>query len=77
MLKAMQMDPKDLAAAFTFLDNLRESGKINMFGAAPYLADAFDLERREAIAISAAWMETFDREASADDRAAKALEAAK
>jgi len=65
----------DLAQAFAFIDALREGGKINMFGAAPYLADAFDLERREAVVISAAWMETFDAEMTAAERAAKAWEA--
>ena len=42
-----------------FLDNLRESGKTNMFGAVPYLQRAFKLERETASVIWAYWTETF------------------
>jgi hypothetical protein len=44
---------------FTFLDNLRESGITNMFGAGPYLADAFDIPKSDANKIVSTWMETF------------------
>jgi hypothetical protein len=40
-----------------YLDGLRESGEANMFGAAPYLEDEFDIDRTEAIAILSYWME--------------------
>ena len=33
---------------FDYLDNLRESGVTNMFGASPYLQEAFDLTKIEA-----------------------------
>jgi hypothetical protein len=42
-----------------FLDQLRESGEINMFGAAPYLAEFFDLTQQEARKVLAYWMQTF------------------
>ena len=42
-----------------FLDALRESGKINMFGAAPYIADFFDLPMEQARKILTYWMQTF------------------
>lgn len=42
-----------------FLDELRESGEINMFGAAPYLADVFDLSQQEARKVLTYWMKTF------------------
>lgn len=45
---------------FVYLDNLRESGKINMFGAAPHLAQAYELTRQEARDILLEWMQTFD-----------------
>lgn len=32
---------------FAFLDALRESGRINMFGAAPFLRDAFPELRKQ------------------------------
>lgn len=44
---------------FSWLDALRESGKMNMFGAAPYLAREFGLSGNEARAILAQWMQTF------------------
>ena len=43
----------------TYLDDLRESGVTNMFGAAPYLEQTFSLERREAREILHHWMKTF------------------
>jgi hypothetical protein len=44
----------------TYLDELRESGAINMFGAAPYLAEEFcSLSRQQARDILSYWMATF------------------
>jgi hypothetical protein len=42
-----------------FLDQLRESGAINMFGAAPYVSDAFGVSKYEARDLVINWMETF------------------
>lgn len=43
---------------FAFLDALRESGRINMFGAAPFLRDAFpELSGEQAKAVLMSWME--------------------
>jgi hypothetical protein len=43
-----------------FLDNLRESGKTNMFGATPYLQKAFkNLTRDESVKVLSYWMNTF------------------
>ena len=42
-----------------FLDDLRESGSINMFGAAPYVADAFGVSKYEARDLVKNWMDTF------------------
>lgn len=41
---------------YLFLDRLRESGKINMFGAVPYLEQAFKLSRKEATEVLMDWM---------------------
>lgn len=49
----------DKEMVFEFLDTLRESGAINMFGAGPYVQDAFGLDRREARDLVLEWMETF------------------
>lgn len=49
----------DKEIVFEFLDTLREGGAINMFGAAPYIQEAFDLDRRQAGDLVLEWMETF------------------
>ena len=42
-----------------FLDELRESGVTNMFGAGPYVAEAFDLGAADAREVTSYWMESF------------------
>lgn len=43
-----------------FLDELRESGITNMFGAAPYLREEFpELTKEDARAIVTQWMDSF------------------
>ncbi len=49
----------DKQVYFNFLDSLRDSGQTNMFGAAPYLMEMFDLDRFEAKEIVIEWMQTF------------------
>ena len=45
----------------SYLDDLRDSGETNMFGAAPYLKREFpDLTRNDARDIVLYWMATFD-----------------
>ncbi len=43
-----------------FLNELRDSGETNMFGAAPYLVEHFDLEPRDAKKVLMAWMASFN-----------------
>ena len=50
---------------FDYLDNLRESGVTNMFGAAAYLSRDFDLAPEDAQRILVYWMETFESRSSA------------
>jgi len=50
------------AEYFQFLNELRESGITNMFGAARYLEDKFpELSRQEATTELSAWMKSFDK----------------
>jgi len=44
---------------FRYLDNLRESGKTNMFGASPWIQEAFEMNRYDANRFLVKWMETF------------------
>lgn len=60
------------AEIFEWLDDLRDGGSVNMFGAAPYVADAFHLSLTEARKVTMAWAKTFDREKTAAERAALA-----
>lgn len=45
---------------FAFLDMLRESGKINMFGASPYIQKAFEFNKAQARQYLLAWMESYN-----------------
>lgn len=42
-----------------YLDALRLSGVTNMYGAAPYLTEHFDLTTTEARAVLVFWMQSF------------------
>ncbi len=44
-----------------FLDELRESGVTNMFGARPYLMRDFGLDKETAKDIFTYWMESFGK----------------
>jgi hypothetical protein len=46
---------------FLYLDDLRDSGVTNMFGARPYLMRAFDIPPARATATLSAWMKTYSQ----------------
>lgn len=43
-----------------FLDDLRESGEINMYGASAYVETEFSVSNHEAHQITLYWMQTFE-----------------
>lgn len=45
-----------------YLDDLRESGDTNMYGAGPYVVERFGITKKEARDIVKYWMETFGQE---------------
>lgn len=47
-----------------YLDELRNSGITNMFGATPFIQKAFGLKEKKSQQILVYWMETFGK----DDR---------
>ena len=55
---AARADNRD-AAVFAYLDDLRESGSTNMYGAAPYVAEVFGVSKPDARKLLTKWMETF------------------
>ena len=58
MDKTIYTDLEDLV--FPYLDRLRESGIVNMFGAGPYVEDEFGCNSRSAKELLIKWMSTFD-----------------
>ena len=46
---------------FDYLDALRESGKVNIFGAPGYLQEQFGLSREQAKDVWLAWTMQFKR----------------
>ena len=46
----------------TFLDELRDSGATNMFGASPYVEEAFGLTSKEAKEVTVYWMSSFGQD---------------
>lgn len=60
MNQELKPPEKLLPEHLEFLKDLRNSGAINMIGAAPYLRDAFpDVNRAESHEIVSHWMKTF------------------
>lgn len=46
-----------------YLEDLRRSGVTNMYGAVPYLMDAFpELSKGEAVVILSDWMKNYNRD---------------
>ena len=52
---------------FNYLNDLRDSGVTNMFGASPYLEREFDLSSREAREVLSSWMGNFKDEGYDED----------
>lgn len=44
---------------FEYLDDLRDSGTTNMYGAVPYLVEKFGLSMSEATDVLVRWMESY------------------
>jgi hypothetical protein len=44
---------------YIYLEELRDSGVTNMWGASSYLEEEFDLGRKDARAIHLAWIKAF------------------
>ena len=45
---------------YQYLEGLRQSGITNMFGASPYLANAYALSEKVATNVLMSWMENYD-----------------
>jgi len=45
---------------YVYLEDLRQSGVTNMFGAGPYLQKAYGLNPREAREVLGSWMDNYN-----------------
>lgn len=54
-------EEREVKEMFRFLDNLRESGVTNMWGAVPYMRKAFPLHKEGLGKVHTKWMETFSQ----------------
>ena len=48
------------AKVFNFLNDLRDSGKVNMFGARPYIIKTFGTGEKKSNEILILWMKNFE-----------------
>ena len=55
-LKVEKYHPSFRFEVFQFLNELRESGKTNMFGARPYLIDEFELDKKQSAELLSEYM---------------------
>lgn len=62
----------ELAGHFRYLDELRESGRTNMWGAPAYLRAERYLDEDEANVVHGQWMDTFDGKSTPLERATRA-----
>ncbi len=53
------MSKDEVQAVFSFLDNLRDTGAVNMFGAAVYVRSAFGYDKKLSSKLTILWMENF------------------
>ena len=53
---------KEVKEVFTYLNELRDSGVTNMFGATPYLVDEFGFDKRNASNYLILWMQSYKNE---------------
>ena len=53
---------EEVKEVFTYLNELRDSGVTNMFGATPYLVDEFGFDKRNAANYLILWMQSYKNE---------------
>ncbi|MEK0347913.1 MAG: hypothetical protein QQN44_06245 [Nitrosopumilus sp.] len=60
--------PESWNKYFKFLDDIRDSGVTNMFGASEYLEENFGLNHMDAIVVLTLWMKTFSQRHPGEDK---------
>lgn len=57
----MEKPEENMKAYFEYLEALRTTGVTNMFGAAPYLMEMFDLSQKESKRVLMEWMKSYGK----------------
>ena len=70
---ARELGRDALFEGFEYLDDLRESGRTNMWGAASFVQNELAWEGRAASDVVGLWMATFDPTVSLEYRVERAL----
>ena len=70
----MELDYQELYDGFLYLDELRDGGSVNMYGATSLLAQHLDIDKYKAKDIWKLWIETFDEDMELEERIDMALE---
>ena len=60
-LDELAQEGHDLEEMFKYLDDLRESGVTNMFGAAVFVADEFSVSKVLSKKVLMEWMQSFGK----------------
>lgn len=60
MIEFREISKEEKENIFDYLEDLRESGQINMFDAAPYVAEAFGINKYQAREILSEWMNNYE-----------------
>ena len=61
-MEKVKMTLEQLESCFEYLEELRQSGDTNMFGASPYVEEEFDFTKQLAGKVLSAWMKNYNRE---------------
>ena len=69
------MTEEELTEYFQYLDELRQSGITNMWGASRYVEGVFGLTPQEASRVTSKWMTSFTPDKTPAERAKEALAA--
>jgi len=52
---------QEMKNVFLYLNELRDSGKTNMFGATPYIVNEFNMDKQTAANYLILWMQSFKK----------------
>ena len=62
MIEFREISNDEKENMFDYLEDLRDSGQINMFGASPYIVEAFGLNKYQVREILSEWMHSCECE---------------